>query len=66
MRYLWLGTIVALTFACAGNQSEEAEGMRVLDTALTSRDTLNPSDTLDRARRVVPDSTAVTDTSLTR
>jgi hypothetical protein len=65
MRYLSLGTIVALTFACAGNQSKEAEGMRVRDTALSSRDTLNPSDTLDRARRVV-DSTAVMDTSLTR
>jgi len=66
MRYVVLAMIVAVGTGCAGNKSEDEQGTRVRDTALTVGDTLNPSDTLDRARRVAPDTTPGHDTTSSR
>ncbi len=66
MRYVALAMIVALGTGCAGNQSEDEQGTRVRDTALTVEDTLSPSDTLDRSRRVVPDTAPGRDTASSR
>jgi hypothetical protein len=66
MRWMVLATIMAVATACAGNQSKDEQGTRVRDTALTVEDSLNPSDTLDRARRVVPDSSVGLDTTSAR
>jgi hypothetical protein len=54
-----------LVTGCARNSDTE-EGMRVRDTTLTAADTTAPEDTLDRARRAVPDTTGDLDTTSRR
>jgi hypothetical protein len=66
MRCMVLATILAAVTACAGNKTQEEDGSRIRDTALTAEDSISPSDTLDRARRVVPDSAVGPDTTATR
>jgi hypothetical protein len=55
-----------LVSACARNPDPEDENMRVRDTTLTAADTLAPDDTLDRARRAVPDTAGDLDTTSRR
>jgi hypothetical protein len=66
MRLATLFALLALA-GCAGNRAEDGQGAaRVRDTTLTSADTLAPGDTLDRARRPVPDTAITVDTTSNR
>ncbi len=55
MRRVMLTTILAVSTGCASNRSDEP-GARIEDTTPTSRDTVNPNDTLPRVRDSVLDS----------
>ena len=55
-----------LVAACAGNREAETGQARVRDTVLTASDTLTPQDTLDRARRAIPDTSEGLDTTSRR
>jgi hypothetical protein len=57
--------LVLASLSCARKQSEDEDNLRVRDTA-SAADTLNPSDTLDRARRTAPDSALPTDSTAGR
>ena len=57
--------LVLASLSCARKQSEDEENLRIRDTAVTA-DTLNPSDTLDRARRTAPDTAAPMDSTADR
>lgn len=52
--------------ACARNSDDRTGQARVRDTTLTPADTLSPDDTLDRARRAVPDTAGGLDTTSRR
>jgi hypothetical protein len=48
---------------CARNSDTETGQARVRDTTLTAADTLAPDDTLDHARRAIPDTAEGLDTT---
>ncbi|HEX6104271.1 MAG TPA: hypothetical protein VFZ26_01725 [Gemmatimonadales bacterium] len=58
--------VLILVAACAGNREAETAQARVRDTVLTASDTLTPRDTLDRARRAIPDTSEGLDTTSRR
>lgn len=58
--------VVLLLISCARNADTDADESRVRDTTLTAADTVNPGDTLDRARRPVPDTAGGLDTTSRR
>jgi hypothetical protein len=69
MRALSFSTLaIALTLAlgCARNSDDRTGQARVRDTTLTPADSLSPNDTLDRARRAVPDTAGGLDTTSRR
>ena len=59
-------TLALLGHGCARNSDDGAGRARVRDTTLTAADTIAPGDTLDRARRVVPDTAGALDTTSRR
>jgi hypothetical protein len=64
MRFAMLVALLALA-GCARNRADE-ENVRIRDTTLTAGDTLAPEDTMDRARRTVPDTAGALDTTSRR
>jgi hypothetical protein len=70
MRALALSALaIALTLpalGCARNSDDRTGQARVRDTTLTPADSLSPNDTLDRARRAVPDTAGGLDTTSRR
>ena len=65
MQFTYLLALFLLV-ACARNPDTEDENTRVRDTTLTAADTITPDDTLDRTRRVVPDTGGDLDTTSRR
>ncbi len=63
-----LSAVVGLVVlaGCAGNRSSDDDAVRVRDSAFTESDTLSPSDTMYRERRVVPDTVGGLDTTSRR
>jgi hypothetical protein len=57
MRRMLLIALLAAALGCGRNRNSEAAGARINDTTLTTRDTVNPTDTLPRIRDTMPDST---------
>ena len=55
-----------LVGGCARNADTETEEARVRDTTVTASDTLAPDDTVDRARRAIPDTAGDLDTTSRR
>jgi hypothetical protein len=66
MRIAPLLTLLCLGLGCARNSDDQTGQARVRDTTLTAADTLSPDDTLDRARRVAPDTAGDLDTTSRR
>jgi hypothetical protein len=65
MRFIMLVALFALA-GCARNRADEEENVRIRDTTLTAGDTLAPEDTVDRARRAIPDTAGALDTTSRR
>jgi hypothetical protein len=65
MRFTMLVALLALA-GCARNKADDQENVRIRDTTLTAADTLAPEDTMDRARRAIPDTAGALDTTSRR
>jgi hypothetical protein len=65
MRFAMLVALLALA-GCARNRPNDEENVRIRDTTLTAGDTLAPEDTVDRARRAMPDTAGALDTTSRR
>jgi predicted component of type VI protein secretion system len=65
MRFTMLVALLVLA-GCAGNKADDKENVRIRDTTVTAGDTLAPDDTLDRARRAMPDTAGALDTTSRR
>lgn len=65
MRITYLIALLSVV-GCARNADTEATGTRVRDTSITAADTVPSEDTLDRARRAIPDTAGDLDTTSRR
>ena len=55
--------VLLLLGGCARNSDRDTADARIRDTVLTAADTVTPNDTLDHARRAVPDTVGGLDTT---